>query len=520
VASGGGNLIQSAGLVYQEGERFDLTVVNIDLDGQPVSGAFGFAYNIEAAKSTNINVSGGEATYRLDKGTYDIHQILYGATATLLGSWPQIVLDRDTTVTLDGRLAKPLQVTILDRPEAVLEYSGITLHSKDITGRTGASTLTLATNPVYAFPTPKVTDHAFNVNWRAYLGAPSDKPGIDPASPYVYSLVYSFKGGVPEDLHMKVRDQDLGIVHARYHKQGDSNAYRTTNGSTGDNSSAYIANWVQPVPGQRLEYFTAGIFWNESLQITPLVNPGLFYSEQTVASGVYQAGQHHFVHWNSAPIGPSFGPAAPLWGAYRIGNDISIYLTPFSPGEPQHATQYYRGTTRILRDGVVLGTSNSGAYGRFPVPAEPGTYTVEATGDRQVSWATLGTTFSGTWTFASAAAADGNLYRLPLLLVHVSAPVNQENSAPAGLPYLLELEVQRQSGAPQAPLAELSLDVSFDDGATWTPAEVFASDERRFALVVHPATPGFVSLRCSARDTAGNSVTHSMLRAYQTHAGR
>ena len=456
---------------------------------------------------------------RLDKGTYDIHTFIWGATNRIIGSWPQIVLDRDTTVTLDGRRARPLAVTAVDRPDATLAWSGITLHSKDITGRTGASTVTLSSTPFYALPTPQVTDHAFHVNWRAYLGRPGEQPGIDPASPYVYNLVYSFKGGVPEDLHMRVRDQDLGIVHARYHKQGDATAYRTTNGSTGDNASAYVATWIQPLPGQRLEYFTAGISWSEALQIYPLVNPGLLYSERTLASGVYQAGQHHFVRWNSAPIGPSFGPAEPFWGAYRIRNDISVFLAPFSPGEPQHATLFYRGTTRLLRDGVVLGTSNSGAYGRFAVPAEAGTYTIEATGDRQVSWSTVGTAFSGSWTFSSAGAADGNLYRLPLMLVHVSAPVNLENSAPAGLPYLLELEVQRQPGSPAPPLTELGLEVSFDDGVTWRPAEVFSSDGRRFAQVVHPATPGFVSLRCRARDVAGNSATHTVLRAYKTHAG-
>jgi subtilisin family serine protease len=517
VASGGGQVVQTAGLLYQEPERYDLTIVGIDREGEAADGAFGFAYNPAAAVSTSINFAGGSATLRVDKGIYDVHTILYGSPVTIAASRPLIAVDGDTTVTLDARQARPLQVTAVDRPDAALIWSGITLHSKDLTGRTGVSTLTLSSTPVYVLPTQPVTDHAFNVNWRAYLSTPGPAAGIDPAAPYIYNLVFPIHGGIPEDPHFKVRDQDLGIVHARYHKQGEATAYRSNIGSTGDNASSYTPIWVQPLPGQRLEYYTAGIQWDEALQIYPLTNPGLFYSERTLGSGVYQAGQHHFVRWNSAPIGPAFGPAGTLWGAYRIGNDISIYLTPFSPGEPQHTTAYFRGTTRILRDGVLIGSSTSGAYGRFAVPAEAGTYTVEATGDRQVSWASVGTAFSGSWTFSSAGANDGNLRRLPLMLVHVSGPVNLENSAPAGLPFLLELEVKRQPGSAAPALTELGLDVSFDDGATWKAAEVFASDERRFALVAHPATPGFVSLRCQARDAAGNSVTHSMLRAYRTH---
>jgi hypothetical protein len=31
----------------------------------------------------------------------------------------------------------------------------------------------------------------------------------------------------------------------------------------------------------------------------------------------------------------------------------------------------------------------------------------------------------------------------------------------------------------------------------------------------HPATPGFVSLRATAVDTAGNSVTQTVIHAYQ-----
>jgi hypothetical protein len=46
---------------------------------------------------------------------------------------------------------------------------------------------------------------------------------------------------------------------------------------------------------------------------------------------------------------------------------------------------------------------------------------------------------------------------------------------------------------------------------------VFAGT-RGLALVWHPATPGFVSLRAHAADAGGNSVTQTVTRAYRTRA--
>jgi subtilisin family serine protease len=512
-ASDGTNKIESAGVVYQEPENYNLTIVSLDRDGQPIGGAFGFVLNLATAQSSSVGQSGGSTTLRLEKGEYDLHTLLYGAEATIAASRPVITLDQDTTVTLDGRLAKPLLVTV-DRPSAALWWSSITLHSKAYTG-VGASLITLSASTLYALPTEPVTGHVFNLDFRAFLGPATPPAGVEATDDYIYNLVFPLEGGVPDELTFRVEDRDLANVHSRYHKAGEATTYRTNLGRTPDNAAVFLPILPQQLPGRRLEYYTPGIGWQHALQFYPLSNPGFIYSEQIVGNRVYQVG-HHWVRWNSAPLGPSFGPDQPLWGAYRINNDLSVYLTPFSPAEAGHATYWWRGTSTLSRDGVVIGTSPYAAYGRFPVPAEPGTYTLDVSGTREVSWSTLGTAFTGSWTFHSAPGPDGRRQHLPLMLVHATAPVDEQNQAPAGLPYLLSLEVQRQPGSPQPPVTELKLEVSHDDGGTWQQAEVFSSDERVYALVLHPAAPGFVSLRCSARDADGNTVTHTLIRAYRT----
>jgi hypothetical protein len=235
-----------------------------------------------------------------------------------------------------------------------------------------------------------------------------------------------------------------------------------------------------------------------------------------VGDAVYKPGQHVWQKWNSAPAGPSFGPPEePKWGAYRVGNQLRIFLTPFSPGEKEHALIAFGGTTTLSRDGKIIGTANQAAFGQFNVPADAGTYTLSATGTHQVSWSDLGTALDASWTFQSVPAADTTPHFLPLLLVHVSAPLDDYDTALAGLPFLLSLEVQRQAAAPASPVTDLQLEVSYDDGQTWQQAPVAFLGDRGVALLFHPTTPGFVSLRTSAQDAAGNSVTHTITRAYK-----
>ncbi|MGW5157711.1 hypothetical protein ACWEPN_19735 [Nonomuraea wenchangensis] len=61
------------------------------------------------------------------------------------------------------------------------------------------------------------------------------------------------------------------------------------------------------------------------------------------------------------------------------------------------------------------------------------------------------------------------------------------------------------------PVQRLSVEVSYDDGATWTRAEVHGPA----AVLRHPAGDGYVSLRARAVDGAGNTAEQTIIRAYR-----
>ncbi len=511
LASDGTVSVISGAAVFQAPERYHLTVQSLDREGASAAWAFGFVLNLETGQSTSLNGPGGSTTLLLERGTYDVDTLLTGAAASrIVAAQPSVVLDQDVTVTLDARLSQPIQPRAVDRPDATLMANSVSLHSKTFAG-VGSTLLSLSEGLFFAVPTEPVSGHVFALDYRAWLHP------TPPADDYIYNLVFPLIGGIPADLELPVRDADLGSASARYHAQGDCTAIRTNQGDSPTRASVYLTNLPQPIPGRRLELYSAGIPWTETLNLYPPSGPVLFNSERIVGHSLYRPGQRVRRHWNTAPVGPSFGPDEALWGAYRRNDTLSVFLTPFSPGEREHATISLRGSTTVSRDGAVIGSSDRAAYGNFTVPTEAGLYTVEATGTRQVLWSVLGTAFQGSWTFRSEPAADATARPVPLLLVRVATAVDETDSAPAGTPYPLLLQVLRQPGAPFLPVTDLGLEASFDDGASWEPLDVHRIDDRGLAVVSHPDTPGFVSLRATVKDSAGNSGSQTILRAYRTH---
>ncbi len=63
----------------------------------------------------------------------------------------------------------------------------------------------------------------------------------------------------------------------------------------------------------------------------------------------------------------------------------------------------------------------------------------------------------------------------------------------------------------------LTVDVSYDDGATWAKAEVAGGGQNLRATVRHPGRAGHASLRAVAVDAAGNRVEQTIIRAYAPH---
>jgi hypothetical protein len=308
-------------------------------------------------------------------------------------------------------------------------------------------------------------------------------------------------------------------VDSRYHNQGAPGR-----AARGDGSRLPVVGsvpfqiYAHTLPSRRTELFTANpdVVWLDLMLVDTQESAGteVHYSVRAYRPGQQQAG------WNRAPLGPAFGDPGRGWGVVRAGKQLAVAVPLISGNDPHQFTapsSEVTGTTTLSRDGVVLGTNAKPGLGTFDIPDTAGTYTLRATAERVVPWSVIGTRADITWRFREPGAGAA-VRPVPLLAVRAIGEVDDQDRAPAGRLFPLALIVARQPGAPIVRLVDLRVETSFDDGATWAGVRTLRAGDVGVAVLAHPARDGFVSLRITARDAAGNSVSQTVIRAYQVTA--
>jgi hypothetical protein len=167
-----------------------------------------------------------------------------------------------------------------------------------------------------------------------------------------------------------------------------------------------------------------------------------------------------------------------------------------------------KGHTALFRDGEKVADTED-LVGEFALPSEAADYRLEMSAER-AGPAALSTRVEVAWTFRSAHVTGTRAARMPLSTVQFAPPVDERNTAPAGQAVTVPITVRAQPGSAAGANRGLDVEVSYDDGATWSAATVRDGS----ALVTHPGAAGFVSLRATATDTAGNTVRQTVIRAY------
>jgi hypothetical protein len=68
-----------------------------------------------------------------------------------------------------------------------------------------------------------------------------------------------------------------------------------------------------------------------------------------------------------------------------------------------------------------------------------------------------------------------------------------------------------QEGAANGRIDRVDVEVSFDDGSSWTAVPVASGA----ATIANPDAAGYGSLRVKATDSNGNTLEHTVIRAYK-----
>jgi hypothetical protein len=498
--------------VFKAPESHTVTFHYVNRAGQPTDDAFGAL--VDPSNGNFIPTPDNGASLVVPKSTYALVEVIFedDGSASMLDD-PVVAVDADRDLTVDARDAKPITVTA---PVA------------------GAQPFVLAALGEFASPLgPTVPVLASFDGTPIYIG--SSDPGV--TVPYVHSLVladffaphhpgddptdfveeaYHSSGRLFDGLTRHPGKKDVAVFDADYASDGHTVGEYATQPLWPDYTpDVFPANFVT-MPSHRTEYLNVddGQQWLRELVAfeDDQVNPDYLL----VAPIAPLTGGKTYVEKRFAAVfGPGFGqpffekaPAISRQGDTLIlqpalANDRLDWT---SVGEVDGGTP----ALTLSHQGQVLDT------GRFslvtPVPAGDATYQLSAESVR-AGQDGVSTSVSTAWTFHSGTTGADGFTAIPVNVVRFLPALSDTNTALAGKVLVVPVEVQSQPGAATSAVRGLTVQVSYDDGVTWHDVAVSRSGAQAVAVITSPAS-GFVSLRATATNSAGNSVTETIIRAY------
>jgi subtilisin family serine protease len=331
-----------------------------------------------------------------------------------------------------------------------------------------------------------------------------------PSSAYTYDLVDPRAGGIPGSLTYKPQPKDLATVEMRFH--GDTPVRGAEFREDYRPYRKYAAGvpLVQDMPGTRTDYLSAqpGTTWRESA----IGGRELELSSLGSRHG-YTAGSRQTVDFFGPVVRPRDNSS--FWSSYRDPYGFQFNVQPWSDGQIGHAGFMQWGdqlTFRVLQDGVEI--KKTEGWASAYVEGNPdgiARYTLDLEAARQNY--RLSPRTHTVWEIASPHVDGEANEMIPMLQMDYAIATDMSGNTAGGLQTigLIPSHLDGVTGAGKITSAGLA--VSYDDGKTWRTVPVLKSQSGWTAIFLAPDT-GYVSLRATAADSAGNKITQEVFRAY------
>ncbi|MDJ1133139.1 S8 family serine peptidase [Streptomyces iconiensis] len=340
-------------------------------------------------------------------------------------------------------------------------------------------------------------------------------------TPYVYDLSHAYTQGIPDrPLTYAPGKKELATLDTSFHapsgrtEDGGEFRYGITDtfpvGVGGPEAVRY--------PAKRTDYVTAdkGQRWHETVYTGP--------SDIEQRSGVpaYKAGSRHSLDWLKPVWHPWLGTGLG-WGQTRSGNDLKFNTPGWGDSGPDHTGfgDVWSGDsmtqeTAVYADGELVGKSKgSGAYAWDASPEER-TYKVTTDTTMDADRWRLATKGHSEWTFRSAETPATSETKLPLLNLGYDVETDGYGDVRGGRKLPVRIFAEYVEGAADTGTIKAgTLEVSYDDGATWQSVKLKASHGKaswKGKLSV-PKGADHVSLRASVTDDRGGAVKQELVRA-------
>ncbi|MEU3655262.1 serine protease [Streptomyces sp. NPDC032161] len=492
-------VLDTAALAAQP-TTYALTIVHLGRDGRPtddyetaVTGVFGPG----ADTSVRPHDASGTTTVRLPRGRYLLDSELTDADGRST-DWivqPRLDLDHDTTVTVDARTAAPVDVS---PPDSTATFQGSAMFVQ--VTHDGA---TRDINLVKYTPTLRV----------AHLG-----PDAEPGSVKQWYDSYWSGSTVGYALgHTGTGSRALtGLV--RHPSAAELAAVRIDAGARpGTRQSASVdikptgpamgTSQSFPTPGT-LTYLVTPERGTWDLTYTVPDTPGAESNRYSADRFAVRAGKTTTHTFDNAVFGPALTDRP---GVVRDGDELTLDVPMLADGDghvpsaPPHET----AITTLHRDGVLIGKrTGDPRRASFTVPPGRAAYRITSTVKRAGAPGTA-TRASASWTFTSDTTTGP--VPVPVSVVRFSPELSPTGTAAAGAPLRVPVTVLGAAGRGRVRSAVYAY--STDGGTTWTRVPV----EHGALRIRNPRAGTGVSLRVELTDTAGNTLTQTLVDAYRTH---
>ncbi|MFF4053628.1 S8 family serine peptidase [Streptomyces chartreusis] len=337
-------------------------------------------------------------------------------------------------------------------------------------------------------------------------GAVSLKVNSHPTTDYVYDVVHHWTGAVPADPTWREEPKDLARVNVsfRNYRQGKALEFRTDVWQGWAVGNLLTA----PAQGERTDWVTADATWLDDAYIQGETG------QHSIAPLQYLARKTGKVSWFGPIQRPRMGPinyepvryldamyiTAPGWGDSGSGHIGESGANP----DVKNWMALYQGDQQLN-----WGTSE---YLRVPgLGAERLPYRLVVDNDRGTGANPYSRHTLTEWNFISAVTSSESSVSLPL--IQLDYGVNTDKSGRADRHAGLTVAASHLPGTTAA-IAKPSVEVSYDDGATWQRTDLSRHGGEWRTNLRAPRSAGFATLRVEARDSAGNTVSQTITRAF------
>ncbi|MEU3376881.1 S8 family peptidase [Streptomyces caelestis] len=512
-ATGGGQTVRTAAAVQREVESYDVTLKFLDRDGKPAknySADLAAVSGLGKGKFFSPYDADGTVTTRVPKGGYVLNTNVYAGDdpekfqgADWLAQ-PKMNVTKNTTVTVDARKAKPVNITVPDKAaKSEFAYADYTVETKDSSYGFGWMLDSFADLRT-AHVGPQITDGSVTQQWDGHW-TKGDKEQYDVTG-----------GGKVKQLatgytkHYKASELatvKAGLGAAAKGKKGSISAVGWMPWSSGATSIGI----EQSLPGTRtLHLSTAGgVQWDlEFAQYGGVDADGFPIDEAgyTLGTQKFAAGKTYSKTVNTAVFGPRINAD---FGLFREGNQLYGSLPLFADGKGNAGYSTFSAVdTTLYRNGKKVGSNNDPLFGekQFKVPAGDAEYKLTTSVKRSVKVAAASTRIDASWTFRSK-KTDG-LKQLPASTARFNAATGLDSKVPAGK--TVSVPVTVEGAAKGSNLKSLAVYVSYDYGKTWKKLTV----KKGKVSFKNPAKGKAISFHAKIADKKGNKSTVSIYNAY------